>query len=89
MSYLIRDNTVVDIMIDKEILKRARKCENNLACLRKHNHMLCRVVRIVSNDLSFLNCAEGITCVYRETNDYSTNICSCPVRQKINRQYMI
>lgn len=75
--------------IDQEVLKHATKCKKNFACVSDKRHALCKVVRVVNREMFFVRCTEDISCHYRTDIDSFQSVCSCPVRQEINRKYLI
>ena len=74
--------------IDKEILKKTIKCENDFICLKNDNHVYCKTEEVVLKGVTFVKCLSENYCIYKSSHDHSY-LCICPTRLKIFRKYGI
>ena len=78
----------MDLMIRKDVLKRAPKCQREISCIhRDKGGPLCLVKQSV-NGVLFVDFRDSIVChcMLLFGVDY---ICTCPVRKEIYARYGI
>jgi hypothetical protein len=74
------------IKIDEEIIKKALKCKKEQACLNNEEHKCCKVTNSVQDSVCFVDREQWDNCGYLMPFGYS-DVCNCPVRTEIYKQY--
>ena len=74
--------------IDKKIIKKTIKCEQDFVCLKHIDDSYCccgEVINSIAENVLFVACANNL-CQYK-MNFGSSTICSCPTRKEIHNKY--
>lgn len=71
--------------IDDSIIKTAKECKNNCACLEGVTP-LCSVEHCIMHRIHYVKCLHEEPCLYKSTMENST-VCTCPVRKEIFNRY--
>ena len=76
--------------VDKEILDKTIKCNNNFSCLSGKNDCLCEVNKYLGNGTGvvFINPSEHKKCNYI-MNYGNKYICNCPTRSALYEKHNI
>jgi len=72
--------------IDKSIIDKTTKCNLKFGCLSGDESCLCKVKLNISNNIKFIECTDTIRCNYM-VPFADGNVCTCPTRKAIYRQY--
>ena len=74
------------IEIDSKIVNKTSRCDKAFQCL-ENNKPYCEVEDFMLNNFAVVKCNAECSCRYK-INHKSADICYCPVRKEIYRNYM-
>ncbi|MFH0977341.1 MAG: hypothetical protein V1874_16295 [Spirochaetota bacterium] len=76
----------MNFTIEDETIKATIKCNASFSCLKSDAHNLCKIERVISDKIHFINNKSRTTCNYI-TYFGDSIICSCPVRKEIYNRH--
>ena len=76
--------------VDKDVLKKVKRCERNFECLLASEPEVCNCTKRVKEDILFIDDKTKKTCSsYNQLSFGHSHFCICPVRNALFRKYGI